>query len=161
MNLKLRQRHRWTIFTIGLVVGFVFLMGVLKRHPVLETETLPPELAQTQTFSATGEERANLFEHSPVRVRLWRQQETGSLAVDFTAEKSFLKPDLLAYWSAARVAKSDTLPADATLLGAFVGGPLLLPKEASVSEGSLILYTLANHEIVDVSKPTRFAEATK
>jgi hypothetical protein len=162
MTLALRQRHRRTIFAIGLVVGFLFVMGLLKRQPVPETETLPRELApQTQTFSATGEELGELFGDSRIRVGVWREQETGSLAVGFIADKNFLKPDLLAYWSAVHPAKSDALPADATLLGALVGGPLLLPKEASVSDGSLILYSLANHEIVDVSKQMRFAGRTK
>lgn len=162
MTLELRQRHRRTIFTIGLVVGLLFVAGILERHPIPETEMLPPALAtQTQTFSATGQERNDLFEDSQARVRLWRQQETGSLAIDLTADKTFLKPDLLVYWSAARPAKNDALPSDATMLGSFVAGPLVLPKEASLSDGSLILYSVANHEVVDVSKPTRFADATK
>src|SRR5690349_2388219 len=98
MTLELRRRHRRTIFPIGLVVGLLFILGVLKRHPNAETDPLPPELSpQRQTFSATGDERVDLFEHSPVRVRFWREQETGSLAIGLTADKTFLKPDLLAY----------------------------------------------------------------
>src|SRR5262249_30260411 len=113
------------------------------------------------TFTATDYERGDLFNKSPVQVRLWREQGTARLAVGFIAGEDFLKPDLLAYWSVAHPMTSDALPADARLLGAFVAGPLVLPAEASDTDGYLILFSLANQEIVDVSKPTRFREAKK
>jgi hypothetical protein len=67
----------------------------------------------------------------------------------------------MAYWSAAQVTTNDNLPPDARLLGAARAGPLVLPAEASASDGILILFSLANQEIVDVSKPTRFSNAMK
>src|SRR5215467_2318980 len=91
MTLELRQRHRQVIFPLGMLVGLVFMFGVLNRPSVPVMETLPPELTrQIQSFTATGEERNDLFEKAPVRVRLWRQQQNGSLAVDFIAPRDFL-----------------------------------------------------------------------
>jgi hypothetical protein len=157
MTFQLRQRHRRLFPVLGVLIGMLFVIGIARRRPVPELETLPAELTpQTQTFSATGEERNDLFDKTGVRVRLWRQQETGSLAVDFVAPRDFLKPDLLAYWAAARPMANDALPNDAQLLGAFAAGPLVLPKASSTSDGCLILFSLANHEIVDVSKSARF-----
>jgi hypothetical protein len=157
MTLELRQRHRRIFPVLGVLIGMLFVVGIVRRRPVPELEALPPELTpQAQTFSAIGEERNDLFAKAPVHVRLWRQQETGSLAVDFIAPRDFLKPDLLAYWSPTRPPSDDFLPSDATLLGAFVGGPLVLPKEALTNDGCLILFSLANHEVVDVSKSARF-----
>ena len=162
MILCLRQRHRRMFAVIGVLLPLLFVLGITARRAVPQLETLPPGLtSQTVTFTATDYERGDLFAKSPVRVRLWREQGSGRLAVGFAAAKDFLKPDLMAYWSTARPAASDTLPPNASLLGAFVAGPLPLPEEASVKDGSLILFSLANQEIVDVSKPTRFTDSMK
>lgn len=158
MIRSLRQRHRRIFTVLFPVLLLAFAVGIAARRAVPQAESLPPELTPvTQVFTATDYERADLFDESPVRVRLWREQYSGRLAVGFTAAKEFLKPDLMVYWSAARPVANDPLPSDASLLGAFVAGPLALPEEASTKEGRLILFSLANHEIVDVSKPTRFA----
>lgn len=162
MILPLRQRHRRIFAIIGVLLPLLFVVGIAVRRAVPQPETLPPELSsQTVTFTATGYERADLFPESPVQVRLWREQGSGRFAVGFTAAKDFLKPDLMAYWSAARPAANDTLPPNASLLGAFVAGPLTLPEEASAKDGFLILFSLANQEIVDVSKPTRFTDSKR
>ena len=162
MILSLRQRHRRMFTVFGVLLPLLFVVGIAVRRAVPQPDTLPPELtSQTITFTATDYERGDLFAKSPVQVRLWREQGTERLAVGFSAAKDFLKPDLMAYWSAGRPPANDTLPPNASLLGAFVAGPLALPAEASVQDGFLILFSLANQEIVDVSKPTRFSDAIK
>jgi hypothetical protein len=162
MILPLRQRHRRMFAVLGALLTLLFVVGIAVRRAVPQPETLPPELsAQTVTYTATDYERGDLFDKFPIQARLWREQGTARLAVGFSAAKDFLKPDLLAYWSAAHPTTKDAWPEDATLLGAFVAGPLVLPAEASVSDGFLILFSLANHEVVDVSKPTRFSHQTK
>lgn len=154
MIRPLRQRHRRVFAVLGVLLPLAFAFGIFARRTVPHAASLPPELSSwTQTFSATGYERNDLFGKSPVQVRLWREQETGRLAVGFGAAKDFLKPDLLAYWSATQPATTGALPGDARLLGAFVAGPLTLPAEASDTDGFLILFSLANQEIVEVSKP--------
>ncbi len=157
MTRELRQRHRRMFPALGVLAGMLFVVGVVRRRPVPELEKLPAELApQMENLTATGEERSDVFEKAPVRVRLWRQQENGSLAIDFLAPRDFLKADLLTYWSATPPRSDNALPADATLLGAFLGGPWSLPKEALTNQGCLILFSLANHELVDASKRFRF-----
>jgi hypothetical protein len=159
MTRQLRQRHRSVIAVLAVVLGGMFAAGILSRAPVLPPDGVARELLrQTETFSATGYERADLFGKSPVRVRVWRGQEQGSLAVDFSADKELIKPDLLAYWSPSRPEIPEMLPSDARLLGAFMAGPLVLPEEASLTDGSLILFSLAGHEIIDVSKAIRFTD---
>jgi hypothetical protein len=161
MILQLRQRHRRVFAILGVLLPLAFAFGITARRTVPHVATLPVELAAKHSFVGTHEELDRVFEQSPVRVRLWREQGTGRLAVGFTSANDFLIPDLMAYWSAAQVTTNDNLPPDARLLGAARAGPLVLPAEASASDGILILFSLANQEIVDVSKPTRFSNAMK
>jgi len=162
MNLPLRQRHRRMFAVLAVVLPLLFVVGIAVRRTVPQPETLPPELSpKTVTFTATSYERDDLFDKSPVRVRLYRDNESGASAVGLSSSKDFLKPDLMVYWSAGSPTTSDTLPSEAKLLGAFVTTTLVLPAEASATNGSLILFSLANQEIVDVSRPTRFSDSTK
>jgi hypothetical protein len=147
---------------LGVLLPLLFVVGIAGRQTVPQSETLPPELSpQTVTFSATGYERDDLFDKSLVRVRLFRDHESGDLAVGLNAAKDFLKPDLMVYWSAGRPRTSNTLPPESKLLGVFGTTTLVLPAEASSTEGCLILFSLADQEIVDVSKPTRFTDSMK
>ena len=162
MILHLRERHRRIFAVLGVLLPLGFGWGIATRRTVPHPAALPSELSSwTQNFTATDYERGDLFGKSAVRVRLWREQGTGRFAVGFNAAKDFLKPDLMTYWSAGHPRTSDTLPPEARLLGAFVAGPLVLPPEASGTDGYLILFSLADQEIVDVSKPTRFNDSMK
>jgi len=161
MILRLRQRHRRIFAILGVLLPLAFVSGIAARRAAPTAVTLPMELVAAHSFVATDAELDDVFEQSPVRVRLWREQGRGRLAIGFTVANDFLIPDLMAYWSAARVTTNDMLPPDARLLGAVCAGPLVLPAEASASDGILILFSLANQEIVDVSKPTRFSDAMK
>jgi hypothetical protein len=51
------------------------------------------------------------------------------------------------------------LPTNATLLGSFNAPALELPAAAAKTEGSLILFSLADQEIVDVSQPSQFIDS--
>ena len=162
MILTLRSRHRLTFAALGVLLPIVFVVGMVLRRAVPQAAALPPELSpQTQTFTATGREFADLFSNAPVRVLLWHDIPGNQYAVSFTAARDFTKPDLIVYWQAGQPADISQLPAQATLLGAFVAGPLVLPNEAKATEGSLILYSLANQEVVDASRPVRFAETER
>lgn len=124
---------------------------------------LPPELSNTsaQIFTATGYERDDAFENAPVTIRLWRDLSTGQSAVGFSAPKDFVKPDLIAYWIIGQATNRTEMPKDAVLLGSFVATTLPLPAEATTAEGSLILFSLADQDIVDISKPLRFGESKR
>jgi hypothetical protein len=57
-------------------------------------------------------------------------------------------PDLLLYWSPDSSGSAGAISANATLLGAFeAGGSYRLPE--NWQRGSLLLYSSANHELVD------------
>jgi hypothetical protein len=60
---------------------------------------------------------------------------------------------LLVYWVAGNPGVTNALPAEAVLLGAFGREPLPLPEQPLKSAGVLVLYSLADGEVVDVSKP--------
>lgn len=162
MILKLRQRHRWIFAGLGGLLPVALAVGILARRPVPSSAALSPELTSwTQTFTATEYQPDNLFSNAPVRVSLWRDQENGRYAVSFSAAKDFAKPDLLAYWVAGHPTSTDVLPQEATLLGAFAGGPLTLPAAAITNGGTLILFSLADQEMVAVSRPARLTDSTK
>lgn len=160
MILSLRQHHRRTFVFLGVLLPLAFAAGIAGRQTVPETVTLPPELSSStvQTFTAIEDERGDVFGSSPVKIRLWRDLSTGQSAVGFSAPMAFVKPDLLAYWITGQPTNKAELPTDAILLGSFVASPLRLPAEATTAEGSLILFSLADQELVDISKPVRFGE---
>ncbi len=96
----------------------------------------------------------------PVRVRLLHGPAW--YRVGFSVGRGFAKPDLLVYWAAGNPVIGEVLPGDARLLGPFDPSmSLQLPNDASVTGGVLVLYSLADNEIVDASKPTRFNESAQ
>lgn len=148
-----RERHRQVFTILAVILPAAFAIGVAARRPVSAIEPLPAVLRPEPFTSPTMIwSRDDLFAKTRVRVALLREQgKTGALAVRLFARAAFVKPDLLVYWSASEV--KDKLPHDAALLGAFSGSvPLRLPSEHSAT-GSLILYSLADGEVVEVSKP--------
>ncbi len=72
----------------------------------------------------------------------------------FSVAKDFVKPDLLVYWVAGNPNITNTLPGDARLLGVFNPSVTLpLPPDSGPGNGVLVLYSLADQEVVEVSKP--------
>lgn len=163
MIRPLRQRHRRIVIVLGVFIPVAFAVGMVVRKPVPGPISLPAGLASPAEPSATVEwDRADLFARSPVRVRLLRSQARSSgLFVEFSAGKEFIKPDLIVYWAAGDTAIADTLPGNAILLGSFTSAPLRLPEAAANSNGRLVLYSLADNEIVDVSKQVRLNDPAK
>jgi hypothetical protein len=163
MIRPLRQRHRRTVVALGIFLPVAFAVGIALRNPVPIMARLPGNLAPSSPhIEALIWERAGLFAKTPVLIRLCREQkDAGLFAIGLTAPGNFIKPDLLVYWAAAGTSLADALPANAILLGAFGTTALPLPDEAMNGGGSLILYSLADNEIVDVSKPIRPGEPTR
>lgn len=108
-----------------------------------------------QKFAVIEWERADLFTKTPIRVRLLRESAgAGRFTMEFSAAKDFVKPDLIVYWIAGSPNLTDKLPDNARLLGVFNSSvALVLPQDAASGNGVLILYSLADQEIVEVSKP--------
>ena len=163
MIRSLRQQHRRTFIALGIFLPIAFAVGLTARQRVPTVAELPAALAATsQKFAAVEWERTDLFAKSPVQVRLLREQkDAGRFAIAFSAAKDFVKPDLIVYWVAGNQSTTDTFPANAILLGSFSATALPLSDEVSKSNGALILYSLADNEIVAASKPVRFNDSAK
>ena len=156
MIRPLRQRHRRMVIVLGVFLPIAFAVGIAARKSVPDMPALPKELvASPQTFAVTEWERADLFTKTPIQVRLLRESAgVAHFAVAFSAAKDFVKPDLIVYWVAGSPNLTDKLPDNARLLGAFDSSMALsLPPDAASGSGALVLYSLADQEIVEVSKP--------
>lgn len=161
MIRSLRQSHCRMFAVIGCLLPVAFLFGVAARKPIPSIAQLPPALqAQEVESGALVWERADLFAKAAVHVRLNRTA-SGDFAIACSARGDFAKPDLIVYWATGVATKVETLPDAATLLGAFSAGALRVPVNIAVNEGALILFSLADQEIVAVSQPVRFNAETK
>ena len=141
---------------LGVFLPVAFAVGIAARKPVPGMTSLPKELvASPQQFTVTAWERTDLFTKTPIQVRLLRERaNAGRFAVEFSAAKDFVKPDLIVYWVAGSPKITDTLPDNARLLGAFNSSVALsLSPDAGAGSGVLVLYSLADQEVVEVSKP--------
>lgn len=158
MIRPLRQRHRRMAAVIGVLLPVAFAAGIAARKPAPTVATLPTALARTaQHFEALEWERADLFTKTPIQIRLLRESASmGHFAVMLAVAKDFVKPDLIVYWVAGSPSITDMLPNNARLLGALSSSVALsLPPDAASGSGVLILYSLADQELVEVSKPFR------
>ena len=154
MILPLRQRHRHVFALLGVALPLAFVVGIAAQRPVPNVAALPAGLATAPgRFTTPVWQRNDLFAKSPVQVRLVRETGRDGFGVSCSATKDFIKPDLLVYWAAGNVPPGSSLPANATLLGTFGTGVLPLPSEAETTTGMLVLFSLADQEIVEVSKP--------
>jgi len=153
MIRPLRIRHRRIFTVLGVLLPVAFGLGIAARKPVPHMNSVPADLTEAAPDAILIKQFDDLFVKAPVQVMLMKENGgAGQFVICCSAENNFAKPDLLVYWSTASNI-SDTLPEDATLLGAFSALRLKLP---SAAEGKLILYSLADDEIVDVSRPIRF-----
>lgn len=155
MIRPLRQRHRHVVIALGVFLPVAFALGVAARKAVPVAAQLPAVLVGApQRFEVAVWERADLFAKAPVQVRLLKEQGgAGRFGVGLSAAKDFVKPDLIVYWVAGNPTLTDALPADAVLLGTFGTRVLPLPDAVAKAGGVLILFSLADNEMVDVSKP--------
>ncbi len=158
MIRPLRQRHRRMVIVVGILLPIAFAVGIVARKPVPGMISLPRELAASpHEFAVTEWERADLFTKIPIQVQLLRESAgAGQFAVEFSAAKDFVKPDLIVYWVAGNPNVSASLPDNARLLGAFNQyTPLPIAEQTGSTSGMLVIYNLADQEIVEISKNFR------
>ena len=106
-------------------------------------------------------ERDDLWEKHPLHTRLLNDPITSNLALEVTANTTLVLPDVLLYWAPGTSKLDDSLPSDAVLFGAWMqepANPVAVPQSAKFGQGRLILYSLADHEIVNVTKPFALRE---
>jgi hypothetical protein len=161
MILPLRQRHRRVFAVIGVLLPIFFVVGIAARRTI-PLQAMPGLAVDLRTSETEVWKRTDIFSKVPVKVRLLRGPMSSWYAVAFEPGRGFARPDLLVYWVTDAPTIAGSLPDDARLLGSFNPSiPLQLPSEASTAGGVLVLYSLADNEIVDVSKPTRFNDSAK
>jgi hypothetical protein len=159
MIRPLRIRHRRIFTVLGVLLPVAFGLGIAARKPVPQMSALPTELhTATPQFDVSVWERSDLFTNAPVTVRMLRKEEHAAVAC--SAPGGFMKPDLLVYWSSGNSPANGKLPGDATLLGAFAASALPLPKSSTERNGVLVLFSLADQEVVAVSRSVRFNAST-
>lgn len=157
MIRPLRHRHRSHAIVLGILLPIVFVLGIAARKPAPMMGELPQPLAPTSPrFPTCGWNSDDSFPKSRVSIRLWCQQNgSGPFAVSFYPDANFIKPDLMVYWMPGSPGSIEALPTNAILLGAFGPAPFPLSDQVSSADGELALYSLADGEIVDVSKIVR------
>ncbi len=160
---SLRKHHRRLFVGLGFFLPVALAIGIAARRPVPEADSLPKELAPAPAqFESLESQRTDLFTKSPVQVHWLREhQGAGKFAVELSADEAFTKPDLMVYWVAGNAALTDTLPGGAVLLGTFSSALLPLPDTVARSSGQLVLFSLADNEIVDVSKSFQLKDSTR
>ncbi len=162
MIRPLRICHRRIFMVLGLLLPIAFGLGIAARNQVPVAANLPAALnTPARPFVASDWEQTDIFTNAPVYAHTLRPTVRGHRAISLSAEPGFVKPDLLVYWAPAQSGAADKLPANAVLLGAFNLPELTLPADAAKTDGVVILYSLADGEVVAVSRPVRFDDSTK
>ena len=159
MILSLRQRHRRIFTVLGVLLPLAFAAGIAARKQVPSQSSLPDQLSLSrEKFTTTQWDRSDLFANALIHVRLLRERAGyGQLALRLSPSRDFVKPDLLVYWSASANRITETIPDNAVLLGVFNSNlPLPLPSDTTATSGVIMLYSLADHETIAVSKPITF-----
>lgn len=157
MIRPLRQRHRRMVIALGVLLPVAFAVSIAARRPVPTGQSLSAALiGESPHFEKIVWDRADLWAQTAIRTRLLSDGSDGKrFAVELSAANDILKPDLLVYWAPGNAKTEETVPDNAILLGAFVRASatlLALPDGASNSIGRLLLYSLADHEVVAISK---------
>jgi len=140
------------ISALGVLLPVVFAVGIAARRPV-PVASVPPELGgKVKDFAQVVWTKPDLWPGHGIITTL-RRDDAGSVAAELTL-RDLAKPDVLVYWVAGKESARESLPDNARLLGALAARiPLLLPAEVRDEPGSLVLYSLADHEIVAMSNP--------
>jgi hypothetical protein len=161
MIRPLRTAHRRIFLALAMALPVAFAISVAARKSPAVAGTLPPALAPApDRFNASIWHRTDLFPQTGIGAGLMRESaDRGAFAIRFQAAEHFARPDLIVYWFAGATISQDTLPESARLLGAFWARALPLPADLTDTEGRLIVFSLADQEIVEVSNPFRISAA--
>jgi len=152
MIRPLRQRHRVTVCLLGVVLPLAFVAGMAARKPVPVAATLPSGLAgKGNEFGKGVWTKTDLWPGQRI-ITIIRQDAAGSVAAELIF-RDLVKPDVLVYWAAGKGTTAvEELPDDARLLGALSNGvPLPIPADVRREVGRVVLYSLADHEVVAAS----------
>jgi hypothetical protein len=152
MTRRLRQRHRATVCLLGVLLPAAFTAGLAARRPIPIVAAVSPALAvNPPDFGKIVWTDADLWPGQSILTRL-RRNAAGSVAVELMF-RELERPDVLAYWSPGNDGALENLTEHARLLGVLSNrSPLPIPAEVHGQVGRFVLYSLADHEVVAVSK---------
>ena len=153
------------VIALGIFLPVAFAVGIAARRPVPTGHSLSATLAgEPLHFENVVWDRSDMWAQRAIRTRLLSDKPDGKrFAVELSAVNDIVKPDLIVYWVPGNPKIEEALPDNATLLGAFVQTKptaLPLPGETATKSGVFVLYSLADHEVIAVSKPFRFNDST-
>jgi hypothetical protein len=151
MIRPLRQWHRVTVCALGVWLPVAFTAGLVARKPV-PVSSVPPALAgQPTDFGSVVWTKTDIWPGQRIITSL-RRDAAGSLAVELMYH-DLTKPDVLVYWAAGNEPAVEGLPTNARLLGVLSNrSPLPIAADVWGEAGWLILYSLADHEVVAASR---------
>ncbi len=159
MIRPLRQRHRIMISTLSVIIPAAFALGIASRKQIpLSPDTRPTMTAESSDFTEVWD-RNDLWKEKPVHTRLLRSANSQRFAIELAPDERIVRPDLLVYWIPGETQVQGSLPDNAFLLGSFeqsAPARFDLPDQSAKLKGILLLYSLADHEIVAVSKFVTF-----
>jgi hypothetical protein len=143
------------VLVLAVTLPAVLAVGIASRSEV------PTSKAGAAGFRAEIQKqseiwsRNDLWEKRAIQTRLLRiAPNSAQLAVELLATDQIVRPDLLLYWVPGEFKIQNPLPDDSFLLGGFEQSiPLTLPDSATKQTGVLVLYSLADQELIAVSKP--------
>lgn len=155
MTRPLRQRHRKVVLTLSVFLPAAFVLGIASRRvaPLISIAPTDALYQKADSYKSVWV-RDDLWEKSPLRTRLLSDSTTSNLALEVTAKDPIIRPDVLMYWVQGTPKINDSLPSEAILLGSWTqdsANALAVPRAAKIAEGKLLLYSLADHEIVNVT----------
>lgn len=137
---------------LGVLLPIAFIAGIAARQPAPVAATVASELSGiAHDYGAVFLTDTDLWPDHRIITSL-RRNASGSVAAEFILQ-DLVKPDVLVYWVAGPETAGERLPDNARLIGPLANGaPLSIPAAVLGESGRFILYSLADHEIVAVSR---------
>lgn len=156
MIRPLRRRHRLVVGSLALLLPPAFVAGVAARPHPARVASLPAALLLDGSKTAGSESwsRTDLWPGHVIRTDFLRSTASSSLRIDIREPP---RPDTLLYWAAGPPGPVERLPASAILLGGLDRATALpIPPSALGYPGHLLLYSLADREVVATSTNVTF-----
>ncbi|MFO1501895.1 MAG: hypothetical protein U1G07_26555 [Verrucomicrobiota bacterium] len=152
----MRRRHRQMIYGLVAVLPAALVFAVGARRTIPDPKSVHDDAIVSNRFGRVVNRRPDLWPNARITTHVYADAN-GSLALEFSAKQP-LAADLFVYWVAGEAAPHSRLPAQAYLLGSFLDGMILpFPDSQRRRRGRLVLYSLANHETLSVSKRVTIA----
>ncbi len=147
---NLRNRHRMTFIVLAIVIPAGFVASIAGRKPIPTDDRVSqitqPETTQPSQFIFSEDD---LWQNHPIQTKAFFTDSV--LTLELTPQTYLAYPDLLVYWHSGAT-NSEALPQNAYLLGAQnnnAASLFTLPANAAGSPGTLVLYSLAQQQVID------------